>query len=273
MAKSSKRPPKKARKKAAAKPEKEVGHVVSHVHWDREWRWPIWETRMLLMTAMGLLIDTMEKNPKYRHFVFDGQTVGIEDYLEFKPEDLPRIKKLGKAGRLLIGPWYTLPEQSPIDGESLVRNLVIGHRLSAKYGKTMKVGYTTFGWGQPAQMPQLYAGFGFDVIITGKHIDPARCPESEFLWRSPDGTEVLTTKLGIERRQNFYFMATIPIGHGKPGLTPEYKFDWTDAGLLFHRADETGLYNEYERGETTIHEPGLDELLARSQPYVPRRPG
>ncbi|MDP6380411.1 MAG: glycoside hydrolase family 38 C-terminal domain-containing protein, partial [Phycisphaerae bacterium] len=121
-----------------------------------------------------------------------------------------------------------------------------------EYGGTMKVGYTTFGWGQPAQMPQLYWGFGFDVIVAGKHIDPARCPESEFIWRSPDGTEILSTKLGIERRQNFYFMATIPIGHGKPGLTPEYKFDWTDAGLLFHRADEVGFYKEYQRVETTM---------------------
>ena len=48
----------------------------------------------------------MENNPKaYPSFELDGQTVILEDYLEVKPENAGRIKKLVEKGRLNIGPW------------------------------------------------------------------------------------------------------------------------------------------------------------------------
>jgi alpha-mannosidase len=55
--------------------------VVSHTHWDREWYQPFEEFRARLVRMMDSLLDLLERDPEYRHFVLDGQTVPVDDYL------------------------------------------------------------------------------------------------------------------------------------------------------------------------------------------------
>ena len=73
---------------------KSTGYVVPHTHWDREWRYPIWENRMYLRDLVDELIETLENNPEYKTFMFDGQVVGILDYLEVAPEKKEAVTKL-----------------------------------------------------------------------------------------------------------------------------------------------------------------------------------
>ena len=47
----------------------------------------------------------------------------------------------------------TLPEEFMTSGESLVRNLLIGHKTAERSGKVMKVGYTPTSCGQISQLP------------------------------------------------------------------------------------------------------------------------
>jgi mannosylglycerate hydrolase len=51
----------------------------------------------------------------------DGKCVAIEDYLEVRPEKEQELRQFVKEGRIAIGPWYTLPDLYPIEGECLVR--------------------------------------------------------------------------------------------------------------------------------------------------------
>lgn len=236
---------------------KDIGYVVSHTHWDREWRYPLWQNRMLLVEFMEELLTILDTNQEYKCFVLDGQSVIIEDYLEVRPNDRERLSKYIKEGRIAIGPWYTLPDLYPVDGECLVRNLLKGIRYSDSLGGHLRVGYNSFGWGQTAQFPQIYMGFGIDVIIAAKNIKKSRAPESEFLWEAPDGTRVLTTRLGKGVRNNFYVNAYVPIMNGiflssydGYRLTPE------NAGTIYHRADKEGLYKDCFKLQNTagIHE-------------------
>lgn len=109
-----------------AKPRKQVAYVVPHTHWDREWRYPLWTNRALLIQFMDGLLEMLEKEPGYKCFVLDGQVVAVEDYLAVRPENEARVRRAVADGRLVIGPWYTLPDQFPVDGECLVRNLLWG---------------------------------------------------------------------------------------------------------------------------------------------------
>jgi len=228
---------------------KEIGHVITHTHWDREWRYPIWRTREMLVECIDLLLDTLDADPAYRAFLLDGQVVPIEDYLSIRPENEDRIKTAVTSGRLFVGPWYTLPDEFPVDGESLVRNLLVGHRVSSKYGGPMKVGYTSFGWGQPAQLPQIYAGFGIETVVFGKHVSRERAPESEFMWEAPDGTRALTTRLGVFSRQNFYFTCVIPACFGENIIPNDLTFDWSTGGLPFKPVDEDSVDMDYFRAK------------------------
>src|SRR3989339_1164616 len=122
---------------------KRKSHIGSHTHWDREWRYPIWETRLMLIDCMDELIEVLESG-KYCSFLMDGQMSPILDYLEIRPEMEEKILSLVKSGKLEIGPWFTLPDEYPVCGESLVRNLLWGRRSVKKMGGSFNIGYTPF---------------------------------------------------------------------------------------------------------------------------------
>jgi 2-O-(6-phospho-alpha-D-mannosyl)-D-glycerate hydrolase len=153
-------------------------HVISNTHWDREWVYPFQETRLLLLDFLDDLLDLLDKKPEFHSFLLDSQTIAVEDYLELRPEREEQVKEHVKSGRLIVGPWYSLPEEYIVNGESLVRNLVVGHRLANKWGKVSKIGYTPFSYGQTSQMPQIYRGFDIDTIIFYRGINT---PRSEFV--------------------------------------------------------------------------------------------
>jgi mannosylglycerate hydrolase len=224
--------------------EKNIAHIVPHTHWDREWRYPIWKSRMVLVEFMDQLLDILDAKPGYKQFVMDGQSVIIEDYLEVRPENTAKVKKYISEGRLTCGPWYTLPDLYPLDGECLVRNLLKGYRVSKEFGAVLDIGYTSFGWGQTAQFPQIFAGFGIDFIVTAKHVDEDRAPESEFWWEAPDGTKVLTTKLGAGARAMFFVTTLIQSKYDVKN-DDDYHFEWQKSGMIYHKANADESYEDY----------------------------
>ena len=57
---------------------------------------------------MDDLLDLLERDPQFHSFLLDSQTIAVEDYLDLRPEREEQVKKFVKAGRLIVGPWYTL---------------------------------------------------------------------------------------------------------------------------------------------------------------------
>lgn len=215
---------------------KKTNYIIPHTHWDREWRYPIWKNRMLLIQFMDELLDTLDKHEDYHCFLLDGQVAPIDDYLEVKPENKEKVESYIKEGRIAVGPWYTLPDLYPLDGECLVRNLLKGIRASEKHGKCMKVGYNSFGWGQTAQFPQIYNKFGFCFTICAKKVSKERAPESEFMWEGPDGTRMLTSRLGENARANFYFYTYLYGKYGINCLSSEFAYRPELSGTAVHNA-------------------------------------
>lgn len=286
---------------------KQKGHVVSHTHWDREWRAPVWTSRLRLIVMFDALLDRFESDPGYRAFLLDGQFIAVEDYLDSRPEKRPVIEKAVQDGRLFIGPWYNLPDEYPVCGEALIRNLQWGIQKSNELGKALMIGYTSFGWGQTAHLPQIYAGFGIKTAVIGKHVSKDRAPASEFFWESPDGTRLLTTRLGANGRANFYFTVVLPLLYKKDYHDPKWGLQWPGSGLIIHKADRDKAWNEHDyrpqlqydytelekcvtdlwqtTEDTTVKEhrflgdgcdytgptPNLDELIARINQTFPDR--
>ena len=166
-------------------------HVVSHTHWDREWYLPFQTFRLRLVKVVDQVLDLLEQDPDYRHFVLDGQAVALEDYLEIRPETASRLRRLVGEGRLSIGPWYVLPDEFLVSGEATVRNLLLGHQACEALGGAVKVGYMPDSFGHIAQMPQLLCGAGINSFLYtrghGAEIDGLG---SEWLWQAPDGSQV-----------------------------------------------------------------------------------
>jgi alpha-mannosidase len=169
-------------------------HYVASTHWDREWYYPFQTFRFLLVKLVDQLIDLLEQNPDYKYFVFDGQTVPLNDYVEARPENRPRLAKLIQSGRILVGPWYTLPDERILDGESFIRNIMRGYRDSADWGvKPMRYGYVCDIFGHIAQLPQILSGMGINHALLGRGTNEFSHP-AHFVWRAPDGSEVVVFK-------------------------------------------------------------------------------
>lgn len=228
-------------------------YVLPHTHWDREWRYPIWQSRVLLLRFMEQLLHILDTDAEYRCFLLDGQVAPIEDYLEIMPQHREKVTQYIREGRIAIGPWYTLPDLYPVDGECLVRNLLAGTQSARALGGCLNVGYNSFGWGQTAQFPQLYQGFGIDFIVCAKKVSEERAPESEFMWEAPDGTAVLTTRLGEHARANFYFHTYLYAKYGINCMSSEFRYSPPKSGMAIHNASP-----DYMDEDFLVVEPKLD---------------
>lgn len=219
-------------KKSAAK--KYKMYLAINTHWDREYRWSFVETRTRLVEAVDILINTMESDPRFAYFHTDSQASFLDDYLVVRPENTERVKKLVKDGRLLTGPWYTLPAEFLVSGEALVRNLLMGHKIAGNLGRVMKTGYNIFSWGQVSQLPQIYRQFGMDTIMFYRGIDQSNIDKLEFKWKAPDGSEALGITFGSYHRLNFWVYVYRPY-NDQGGLNREKIVN--NNGFLFNLCD------------------------------------
>ena len=234
--------------------------VISHTHWDREWYSTFQEYRFRLVRLIDKLLDIMEKDPSYAYFHFDGQTVIIEDYLQIRPQNEARLYKLIREGRIVIGPWYVMPESWLCAGESLVANLNRGYDISESIGvKPLNCGYVVDLFGHNAQFPQILRGFGIDNALLFRGIGDY--PKSIFNWEAADGASVTVSKMGADRcYSNFYFALRHPF--------EDREFDIDEMakrmdGMLEHMDKEQicGIYLMMEGCDHVEAEPKLPELL------------
>nr|WP_010133171.1 glycoside hydrolase family 38 C-terminal domain-containing protein [Microbulbifer agarilyticus] len=166
--------------------------VVVQTHWDREWYYPHQTFLARLLRVMRQVVEQLDCG-ELHSFLFDGQVSAIEDfYTHAEPELAERVRAHVQAGRIVIGPWYIMADEFLCAGESLVRNLELGMSRAARHGRCQKVGYLPDTFGHISQMPQILQGFGIDNAVAWRGID---APQSEILWRAPDGSAVVTVFL------------------------------------------------------------------------------
>lgn len=161
--------------------------VVAHTHWDREWYVSFQAFRIRLVDMMDSLLEILQIDPDSR-FTLDGQTILLEDYLEIRPERRKELKHYIRAKKLYAGPWYTQCDTRLIHGESIIRNLLEGKRITEAFGANTPIGYLPDNFGSIGQLPQLLTGFGIDNFISGRGIG---CDANEFIWKGPDGSRVI----------------------------------------------------------------------------------
>ena len=223
--------------------------VVPHTHWDREWYEPYQTFRMKLVHLVDGLLDQMERDSSYRHFLLDGQLAMIDDYLEIRPENEARLAALAGQGRITVGPWYILMDEFLASGETIIRNLQTGMARATAFGGAMEVGYLPDMFGHVAQMPQILAQAGIEHAVVWRGV-PSAVDRNAFRWESPDGSGVRAE----------YLVA----GYGNGAALPD------DAKALVRRLeahlDEFGAF--IRPGDPLLLMNGSDHL--RPQPWLGR---
>lgn len=201
-------------------PEKEIYHIISNTHWDREWYQSHEKYLVRLVELFDRLVDILEAKPDYR-FVTDGQVALVDDYLAVRPEMKERIAALVKRGQLLTGPWYTQPLENIVGGEALVRNLQYGIKQAETLGAAMRFSYEIDEFGHASQMPQIYKNFDIHGAMAWRG-NPENA-DSVYKWCAPDGSDVSM----FYSRSGYGFATTLPLC--------EDDFTETIDGVVFHR--------------------------------------
>ena len=165
--------------------------IVSHTHWDREWYLTFDEFRVDMARTVDRVLDALESGA-LPHFLLDGQAVLLDDYIEMRPHEADRVRRLANEGKLAVGPWFILPDEFLVSGESTARNLLFGHRTAARYGAVHEAGYMPDSFGHLAQIPQILQRAGLKSFIFTRGLGD-EAPELgwRFRWQAPDGSEVL----------------------------------------------------------------------------------
>ena len=168
-------------------------HVVSHTHWDREWYKTFQQFRLQLVHLVDNLLLILDQDPDYEHFMLDGQTIVLEDYLQVRMANLPRLQQYIQDKRILIGPWYILPDEFLVSPEAIIRNLLIGKKICQLFGQRMMVGYIPDPFGHLSQLPQILNGFHMDTACLWRGV-PDGSP-TLLSWQAADGSSVLLAHL------------------------------------------------------------------------------
>ena len=164
-------------------------NVVPHTHWDREWYSPFRTFQLRLVDLVDKLLQLMESDASYTRYLFDGQMAAVDDYLEVRPENEGRLRRLAASGRITFGPWYVLMDEFLASGETIVRNLQLGLERAAAFGGAMEIGYLPDMFGHVGQMPQLLSGAGIADAVVWRGV-PSAVDKTAFWWASPDGSTV-----------------------------------------------------------------------------------
>ena len=179
--------------------------LTGNSHIDAAWLWPWTETVQVVHDTFSTALQLMNEYPQYTY------TQSAAAYSEWMCDKYPaicgEIQDRLKQGRWeMVGGMWVEPDLNMPDGESLVRQLLIGKRyFKDKFGADVRIGWNPDSFGYNWQLPQIYKKSGIDYFVTQKMDwnDTNHLPFKLFWWESPDGSKVLTYfphdyDLGIE---------------------------------------------------------------------------
>jgi len=142
----------------------------------------------------GTALQLMYEYPDY---TFTQSAAAYNEWLAQKYPDINAgITQRIKEGRWeIVGGMWVEPDLNMPDGESLVRQILVGKRwYKQAYGVDVRIGWNPDSFGYTWQLPQIYKKSGIDYFVTQKMAwnDTNQMPFKFFWWESPDGSKVLS---------------------------------------------------------------------------------
>ena len=169
--------------------------IVGNSHIDMAWLWPWTETVEVVRNTFQSVLDLMREYPEFKFTMSSART--YEWMQEKYPDLFQQIEKRVKEGRWeIIGGMWVEPDLNMPDGESLVRQILVGKRYFQKnFGVDVKIGWNPDSFGYNYQLPQIYKKSGMDYFVTQKLLwahEFTTFPYKLFWWQAPDGSRLLT---------------------------------------------------------------------------------
>ncbi len=169
--------------------------AIGNSHIDMAWLWPWTETVEVVRNTFRSVLDLMREYPDFKFTMSSARTY---EWMQEKYPDIYReIEQRVKEGRWeIVGGMWVEPDLNMPDGESLVRQILVGKRYFQKnFGVDVKIGWNPDSFGYNYQLPQIYKRSGMDYFVTQKLMwahEFTTFPYKFFWWQAPDGSRLLT---------------------------------------------------------------------------------
>lgn len=194
-------------------------HSIAYLDWVREEQQTLDAQRAELLEVMAHLIENLaeETDAEKPHFLLGGQTIILDDIATIGQQLLQSLQMFNSTGKLSVGPFYIQGDGILVNGETLVRNLLIGRVDSQRHKLDLvNVGFVPDIYQHSDQLPQVLRNFGMDAVFMFAEHDTLFVP---FIWQAPDGSQVLVAL--IQREQT----ATDAIAQQREGQ-PDGPYLW-----------------------------------------------
>lgn len=217
--------------------------LTGHAHIDLVWLWP---ERVMGYKGAHTFATMNRLMGDYPEFRFASSQPALHEAVEQVSPGL--MKEVGK--RMRAGQWefsgatYVESDTQLPCGEALARSFLLGQKAFHKAnGRPARVLWLPDVFGYSACLPQIMRQSGVDSFFTTKLTwsNINRFPHSSFIWRGPDGSEVMghiTQETGYNQRSTAHelrkgsrahcqsdvhdeFLAPTGYGDGGGGVTEE----------------------------------------------------
>lgn len=183
---------------------KKIYYAIGNAHLDPVWMWRWTEGYAEAKATFRSALDRMNE---FDDFIFTCSSASIYSWVEESaPEMFEEIKRRVAEGRwVIVGGWWVQPDCNQPSGEGYARQSLYSQQFfKSRFGVTAHVGYNVDSFGHNYMLPQILKKSGMDYYIFmrpgehEKHLDT-----DLFRWTSPDGSSVLTYRIGEPYCSNF----------------------------------------------------------------------
>jgi alpha-mannosidase len=256
--------------------------LTGQSHIDAAWLWPWTETVDVVRRTFASSLQLMNEYPQ---FTFTQSASAYSEWMDEKyPAMHDAIRKRVQEGRWeMVGGMWVEPDLNLPDGESLVRQILIGKRyIQQHYGVDVRIGWNPDSFGFNWQLPQIYKKSGIDYFMTTKlnGNETHKLPLKLFWWQAPDGSRVLSYfpnglggdinpvgmagELNAAVRANpgsqeiMHIYGVGDHGGGTTRASLDMAIPWTQPGVTYPKADfgtAQSFFSEVEPKLDTAHAP------------------
>ncbi len=167
--------------------------LICNAHLDPVW---LWEWEEGLAETLSTFRIAAQFCEEFDGFIFNHNEALLYQYVEaYEPQLFERIKKLVKAGKWhIMGGWFLQPDCNMPDGESLVRQILLGKEyFKDKFNVEPKTAINFDPFGHTRGLVQILRKAGYSSYLFCRPDKQfLELPNDDFIWIGYDGSEILT---------------------------------------------------------------------------------
>lgn len=167
-------------------------HLICNAHIDPVWQWT-WDEG--ISAAIATFKSACDLADEYDYIFCHNESILYEQIERICPELFERIKKLVKAGKWkIMGGWYIQPDCLMPSGESMVRQIQVGHEyFKKKFDVIPEIAVNFDSFGHSIGLVQILAKSGYKGYVANRpYKNQMDYPNGKFYrWVSPSGDSVL----------------------------------------------------------------------------------